>query len=172
MKIHEKVSKLYAQHEKDMHSILSIFEAPFNDYEDDFRLVATWIMTTELNPYSYLPEHWAGCVDTASGLNSLLGFIHHAMCDDGDIVFLKKKMRMNSSSGLVVTNVDEFTIEFIDKWTAKERYPECIVYVEPNSWTVDKEQSEKEWVEKVESSEKRRKAIMKDQVVITSNPAS
>lgn len=48
-----------------------------------------WMMETNANPYSYLPEQWAGCVNSAEGFAGLLHYIHHAVEDDGDICFVK-----------------------------------------------------------------------------------
>lgn len=45
------------------------------------------LLTTERNPYSYLPDEYAGDIDTARGLRQLLSVIHHAVVDDGDICF-------------------------------------------------------------------------------------
>lgn len=44
-------------------------------------------LETDVNPYSFLPEYFAPAFDTAGGLSSLLGTIHHALYDDGDISF-------------------------------------------------------------------------------------
>ena len=55
--------------------------------EDDVGLLANWLMDTDHNPYSFLPEAWAGAMGTAEGFASLLHMIHHALVDDGDISF-------------------------------------------------------------------------------------
>lgn len=44
-------------------------------------------METDVNPYGFLPGHFADGFDTAGGMSSLLGMIHHALYDDGDISF-------------------------------------------------------------------------------------
>lgn len=47
-----------------------------------------WMMETEANPYSYLPDQWGGALSTAEGFASLLRYIHHALYDDGEITFV------------------------------------------------------------------------------------
>ena len=61
-----------------------------------------WMMTTDVNPYSYLPEGWADRTTYAEGFASLLHMIHHALIDDGEITF--------------ITVNDEPRIVFIDKY--------------------------------------------------------
>lgn len=51
--------------------------------------LAEWLLTTDANPYSYLPHEWAESVYTAEGISGLLDFIDHALYDDGDITFVK-----------------------------------------------------------------------------------
>lgn len=46
-----------------------------------------WLLSTDINPYTFLPEGWAGHVGTAESLSSFLSIIHHALFDDGDITF-------------------------------------------------------------------------------------
>ena len=49
--------------------------------------IAKFLLKTEANPYGFLPEHWAGCTESSSGMTSLLHHIHHALHDDGEISF-------------------------------------------------------------------------------------
>jgi hypothetical protein len=57
---------------------------------DDLELgeLTRWMLETDANPYAYLPEGWAGALETAEGFSSLLNHIHHAVYDDGDITFV------------------------------------------------------------------------------------
>jgi hypothetical protein len=57
------------------------------EYELEFAHLVKWLMTTEQNPYGFLPEEWAGSTTTAPAFESLCNYIHHAMVDDGDITF-------------------------------------------------------------------------------------
>lgn len=47
-----------------------------------------WMLETDANPYGYLPHGWAGSVSTATGFQSLLHNLHHALYDDGDVTFV------------------------------------------------------------------------------------
>lgn len=49
--------------------------------------ITKFLLETEANPYAFLPENWAGCVGSSSGMASLLHHIHHALHDDGEISF-------------------------------------------------------------------------------------
>ena len=57
---------------------------------DDLELgeLTRWMLETDANPYAYLPEGWAGALETAEGFSNLLNHIHHAVYDDGDITFV------------------------------------------------------------------------------------
>lgn len=47
-----------------------------------------WMMETEINPYGFLPENWAGTFKIAEDFRSLLRVISHALYDDGDMTFV------------------------------------------------------------------------------------
>lgn len=55
--------------------------------EPEMMAIAKFLLKTEANPYAILPEHWAGCTESSSGMRSLLNHIHHALFDDGEISF-------------------------------------------------------------------------------------
>jgi len=57
-------------------------------HEPQINGLVKWMMETDANPYSYLPENWAGCTKSAESFASLLHVIHHAVYDDGDISFV------------------------------------------------------------------------------------
>ena len=58
-----------------------------DDKYPELQAITKLFMETDVNPYGFLPEHFAGGFDTAGGMSSLLGAIHHALYDDGDISF-------------------------------------------------------------------------------------
>ena len=47
-----------------------------------------WMISTDINPFGYLPLEWAGTVNNATTFVSLLDHIYHALYDDGDIAFV------------------------------------------------------------------------------------
>jgi hypothetical protein len=58
-----------------------------NADEPEMRAITEHLLDTDANPYSFLPEGWAGHMETSTGFASLLRTIHHAIYDDGDISF-------------------------------------------------------------------------------------
>lgn len=72
--------------------------------DENVRKLVNWLMTTDINPYEFLPESYAGCFNSAEGFASLCGTIHHALVDDGAIEFIKVN--------------DEPRIAFIERWTS------------------------------------------------------
>lgn len=58
------------------------------EYEPHMHLLVRWMLETDVSPYSYLPEGWAGALGTATGFDSLLSTMAHAIYDDGDITFV------------------------------------------------------------------------------------
>ena len=55
--------------------------------QPEMRALTELLLETEANPWCYLPEYWAGCTESSSGMYALLNNIHHALYDDGDISF-------------------------------------------------------------------------------------
>ena len=66
---------------------IKLFQQP-GEYEPQMNGLVNWMLESDANPYSYLPENWAGHVSSAEGFASLLNMIHHAVYDDGDITFV------------------------------------------------------------------------------------
>jgi hypothetical protein len=73
-----------------------IFETRYNDAisyikklqtDDVMSSITNWLLDTEINPYSFLPEFYANLAYTAEGFERLLHRIRHALVDDGDISF-------------------------------------------------------------------------------------
>lgn len=75
----------------------------------------TWLMTTELNPYSYLTEGWAERTSTATGMSALMDTIHHAVYDDGNISFVT----VNGQPKIIFLNPNDF--DCLDDF-----YPYCL----------------------------------------------
>ena len=55
--------------------------------EPEMRALTELLLETEANPWGFLPEAWASCTESSSGMYGLLNNIHHALYDDGDISF-------------------------------------------------------------------------------------
>ena len=54
----------------------------------EMRELVNWLLTTDANPYAFLPEEWAHSLNAAESFADLLHYIHHAVYDDGDITFV------------------------------------------------------------------------------------
>lgn len=54
----------------------------------EMRELVNWLLTTDANPYAFLPEEWAPSLNTAESFADLLHCIHHAVYDDGAITFV------------------------------------------------------------------------------------
>lgn len=83
MKKFEQFQKEY----DDAISLINQFLEP-SKHEPQMNGLVRWMMETDANPYSYLPEQWANSMSTAEGFASLLGVINHALYDDGEITFV------------------------------------------------------------------------------------
>lgn len=55
--------------------------------QPEMRALVDLLLETEANPYGFLPEAWASCTESSSGMYGLLNNIHHSLYDDGDISF-------------------------------------------------------------------------------------
>jgi hypothetical protein len=55
--------------------------------QPEMRALTDLLLETEANPWGFLPEVWASCTESSSGMYSLLNNIHHSLYDDGDISF-------------------------------------------------------------------------------------
>lgn len=79
-----KFKKFQENYDEAIKTIHSFLKGP-----DSMKELVKWMMETDANPYSYLPEQWAGSINSAEGFAGLLHYIHHAVEDDGDICFVK-----------------------------------------------------------------------------------
>lgn len=55
--------------------------------ENSMQPLVAWMLSTEIDPYVYLPEGVASNTDSSTGFSNLLNLIHHALYDDGEITF-------------------------------------------------------------------------------------
>lgn len=55
--------------------------------DEKFGPFATWLVETTHSSWGFYPAGWQNSTATASGMANLLGTIHHALYDDGDISF-------------------------------------------------------------------------------------
>ena len=78
-----------------------------NEYTSQMNGLVNWMMTTQSNPYAYLPVQYASSIDSPESFVQLLDKIHHAMYDDGDICFVT----VNGEPRIVFANPFEETFE-------------------------------------------------------------
>jgi hypothetical protein len=79
-------ARIKAMEQRHREAIASI-ELYRNSDEPEMRAITEYLLATDANSYSFLPHAWAGAMETSTGFDSLLGTIHHALLDDGDISF-------------------------------------------------------------------------------------
>ena len=77
-----------------------------SDYEMEFQRVALAITNTTKNPWSFMPTSWEGSKSCAQNYEMFLHTLHHSMCDDGDICFVKRR--------------NDVYLMFIDKWEIED----------------------------------------------------
>lgn len=82
--VSDKMSRLTRRHESALEYIYSCLN---NSSEPEMQAITRLLLETDANPYSYLPNLWAGHLDSATDLESLLHMIHHALYDDGEISY-------------------------------------------------------------------------------------
>lgn len=69
--------------------IQEILDKPEDAYDYEVSVLVKWMLTTEANPYSYLPEGHQSSFYSAQDFYGLISIIRHALYDDGDITFVK-----------------------------------------------------------------------------------
>jgi len=72
------------------------------DYDLEFQRVIVAVFETDENPYGFMPSGWEGVKGNAQEFENFLHTVHHAMVDDGDICFIKRR--------------DSVYMMFIDRW--------------------------------------------------------
>lgn len=79
----DKYQKFIDKFEKDLAEIKT-----FEIGNPEIQQLLDWMLTTEVSPYSYLSDRWAGYTYTVSGMLSIFHTIHHAYYDDGAMSFV------------------------------------------------------------------------------------
>lgn len=77
------------------------------EYDIDFVKLATFMLETNVNPYAFLPEEWAECINSAQSMEGFLEMLRHAMVDDGDFRFIETD---KLGSFIIFTDSDMGTI--------------------------------------------------------------
>lgn len=83
----KKIEEFNRMHEEALQTIKDMLEP--RQYDPDSSSLFKWMLETDANPYSYLPERWAVGMSTAAECASLFRYIDYAVYDDGDITFVK-----------------------------------------------------------------------------------
>lgn len=65
-----------------------------------------WLLSTDINPYNFLPEVWAGSIGTAEGFSAFMSMVHHAVYDDGELTICTVNGRPR------ITFVDRYLPDF------------------------------------------------------------
>jgi len=68
-------------------SVAHINEA--SSRNDEYGEFVKWMLETESDPYIWLPRSYAVMMEDATRFSTLIGLIHHAFYDDGDIEMVK-----------------------------------------------------------------------------------
>jgi hypothetical protein len=75
-----------------------------DEWDNEFVKLANAITNTDKNPWSFMPARWESSKSCAQSYEMFLHSLHHAMCDDGDVTFIK------------ITRYNDILILFIDRW--------------------------------------------------------
>jgi hypothetical protein len=67
-------------------------ESPDYPEAANFRELAKWLLENPHNTYEYMPEGYQNFLSTPFETKSLLSTLHHALCDDGEVSFVKMKV--------------------------------------------------------------------------------
>lgn len=64
------------------------------DYHEaaQFRELAQWLLENNCNPYDYMTNGYQDFRSTPFKTESLFATLHHALCDDGEVSFVKMKI--------------------------------------------------------------------------------
>ena len=108
-----------------------------DDYPEliQFKALSKWLISNTYNPYSYMPKGYENFLSNPFDTDNLLKTLHHAICDDGDVSFVKM---VNENEVLRVfmvfvwKNEDDFTAicqkeneQFIKSYiSSRERFNE------------------------------------------------
>lgn len=68
--------KFKRNYDEAIEHIKSCINTPIEDDEYEFGVLAHWMLTTDINPYGYLPANLAGAVESAEQFSSLLHYLY------------------------------------------------------------------------------------------------
>ena len=71
MEVKDKFDMFRSKTEEDITSIIGLLQTP------ELSKLYNWLLTTDTNPYSFLPEGFTNSLATSSGTASLFYMIHH-----------------------------------------------------------------------------------------------
>lgn len=106
--------------------------------ESKIKGLTQWLLNTDTNPYSYLPEKFAESMYSADAFASILRTIHHALFDDGEMEFVI----VNGEPRMVFmhrsySNFEEYVLTEEEKYMKKYYNTEFIIKVldiDPNDF--------------------------------------
>jgi hypothetical protein len=84
----KKLDEFEKVHKKSMDYIKKVINTPPENYDYGLAVLVKWMLTTDANPYGFIPSH-AGCLNSSTSMELLISIMHHALYDDGDISFVK-----------------------------------------------------------------------------------
>lgn len=84
MLTHKKLFELEESHNIAMREIGEYLHTP-----SSMQPLVEWILSSDMSVYDYMPREWANEMFRSEGVADLLGAIHHALYDDGEIEFVK-----------------------------------------------------------------------------------
>ena len=83
------LSKFHDNFNNAISHIQDVLNRKEDDYDYEMSVLIRWMLTTDANPYSYLPEGYATSLYSAQAFEGLIHNIHHSLYDDGEITFVK-----------------------------------------------------------------------------------
>ena len=83
------LSKFHENFKNAIDRIQSVLDTPEDAYDYEMSVLIRWMLTTDANPYCYLPDGFKGSLYSAQEFEGLISVIHHALYDDGEITFIK-----------------------------------------------------------------------------------
>ena len=83
------LSKFYTNFNNAIDRIQKVINTPEDAYDYEMSVLIKWMLTTDANPYSYLPDGFRGSLYSVQDFEGLISVIHHALYDDGEITFIK-----------------------------------------------------------------------------------
>ena len=87
-RIEENISYRMQRIEENYKEALQNIQSALDDNSaPELRALTKFFMETDISPYNFLPDGYAGGFNQAEGLSELISVIHHALYDDGDISF-------------------------------------------------------------------------------------